>query len=104
VNHTTETIATCRPPQIWDDLARSAKSGTPSKRTHAENGERALFDDHDRASRMRMPARGAARVDCDLRHSYVRSELKRQPDLADSETPASTLLERRVGALAGEGC
>ena len=38
---------------------------------------RTLLDDDDRAPRVRVPASGAARVDRDLRHSYVRSDLKR---------------------------
>ena len=66
-------------------LARSLDERLPRAVRHARalaadglvNGKRARLDDYDRATRMRVPARGAARVDRDLRHSYVRSELQR---------------------------
>src|SRR5438105_14305619 len=41
------------------------------------DGERARLYDHDRAPRVRVPAGGAARVDRDLRHGYVRPDLQR---------------------------
>src|SRR5512133_2836888 len=53
---------------------RGALTLAPDRLVHRE---RAVLDDHDRASRMRVPTRGAARVDGDLRDSHVRSGLER---------------------------
>src|SRR5262245_5659348 len=66
-------------------LARSLDERLPRAVRHARalaalglvNGERARLDDHNRATRMRVPARRAAHVDRDLRHRYVRSKWKR---------------------------
>ena len=58
-------------------LSRAVRGDLALAADRLVNGERALFNDHDRASRMRVPARGSARVDRDLRHGYVCSELKR---------------------------
>src|SRR6266702_3938024 len=58
-------------------LPRAVCGGLALAADRCVDGERTLLDDHDRASRMRVPARGAGRVDRDLRHGYVRSDLKR---------------------------
>src|SRR6266702_6355342 len=58
-------------------LARAIRGGLALAADRCVDGERTLLDDHDRASRMRVPASGAARLDRDLRHGYVRPELKR---------------------------
>ena len=58
-------------------LPRAVRGGLALAADRLVNDKRTLLDDHDRASRMRVPARRAARVDRDLRHGYVRPELKR---------------------------
>jgi hypothetical protein len=58
-------------------LPRAVRGGLALAADRLVNGERTLLDDYDRAARMRVPARGAARVDRDLRHGYVGSELQR---------------------------
>ena len=58
-------------------LPRAVRRGLALAADRSVNGERALLDDDDRAPRVRVLASGAARVDRDLRHSYVRSDLKR---------------------------
>ena len=58
-------------------LPRAVRGGLALAVDRLVNGDRTLLDDHDRASRVRVPARGAARADRDLRHGYVRSKLKR---------------------------
>src|SRR6185312_15680951 len=58
-------------------LPRAVRGGLALAIDRLVHGERALLDDYDRASRMRVPARGAARVDGDLRHGHVGSELQR---------------------------
>src|SRR6266702_2915568 len=58
-------------------LPRAVRGGLALATDRSVNGGRALLDDDDRSSRMGVPAGGAARDDRDLRHGYVRSDLKR---------------------------
>src|SRR5215210_230156 len=58
-------------------LPRAVGGGLAPAANRFVDGERARLYDDDRAPRMAMPAGGAAWVDGDLRHGYVRSDLER---------------------------
>src|SRR6266536_4022738 len=65
------------PGSLDERLPRAVRGGLALATDRSVNGELTLLDDDDRASRMGVPARGAARDDRDLRHGYVSSDLKR---------------------------
>jgi hypothetical protein len=59
-----------------EGLPRTVRGGLALPADRSVNRERARLNDDDRAPGMGVPAGGAARIDRDLRHGYVRSDLK----------------------------
>jgi hypothetical protein len=68
---------------LGESLPRAVRRSLALAANRSVNGERTLFDDDDRASRMGMPPRVATRFDRDLHHHYIRSALKRDGPIGD---------------------